>query len=39
VLGMDGARQEIYIENTLRGGSYWTVSLQDFLILQPYFCR
>jgi hypothetical protein len=31
VLGMDVATQEIYIENTLQGGSYWTVSLEDFV--------
>jgi hypothetical protein len=31
VLGMDVAKQEIYIENTLQGGSYWTVSLEDFV--------
>jgi hypothetical protein len=31
VLGMDVGKQEIYIENTLQGGSYWTVSLQDFV--------
>lgn len=31
VLGMDVARQEIYIGNTLQGGSYWTVSLEDFV--------
>ena len=30
VLGMDLARQEIYIANTLDGSSYWTVSLADF---------
>jgi hypothetical protein len=28
---MDVARQEIYIENTLQGGSYWTVSLENFV--------
>jgi hypothetical protein len=31
VLGMDVAKQEIYIENTLQGGSYWTLSLEDFV--------
>jgi hypothetical protein len=31
VLGIDVARQEIYIENTLQGSSYWTVSLKDFV--------
>ena len=31
VLGIDIGRQEIYIENTLQGGSYWTVSLKDFV--------
>jgi hypothetical protein len=30
VLGMDVARQEIYIANTLDGSSYWAVSLADF---------
>jgi hypothetical protein len=30
VLGIDVARQEIYIANTLEGSSYWTVSLADF---------
>jgi hypothetical protein len=30
VLGIDAARQEIYIANTLDGSSYWTVSLADF---------
>ncbi len=30
VLGMDLAKQEIYISNTLKGSSYWTVSLADF---------
>lgn len=30
VLGMDLNAQEIYIENTLRGAPYWTVSLQEF---------
>ena len=30
VLGIDAAKQEIYIANTLRGDSYWTVSLADF---------
>jgi hypothetical protein len=30
VLGIDVARQEIYIANTLDGSSYWTVSLADF---------
>jgi hypothetical protein len=31
VLGIDVAKQEIYIENTLQGGPYWTVSLDDFV--------
>jgi hypothetical protein len=31
VLGIDVAKQEIYIENTLQGGPYWTVSLADFV--------
>jgi hypothetical protein len=31
VLGLDIDRQEIYIENTLRGGPYWTLALDDFL--------
>jgi hypothetical protein len=30
VLGMDVAKQEIYIANTLEGSTYWTVSLADF---------
>jgi hypothetical protein len=30
VLGIDLARQKIYIANTLKGSSYWTVSLADF---------
>jgi hypothetical protein len=30
VLGIDLARQKIYIANTLKGSSYWTVSLSDF---------
>jgi hypothetical protein len=30
VLGMDLAKQKIYIANTLKGSSYWTVSLSDF---------
>jgi len=30
VLGMDIAKQEIYVANTLKGSSYWTVSLADF---------
>jgi hypothetical protein len=30
VLGMDIAKQEIYIANTLEGSAYWTVSLADF---------
>lgn len=30
VLGMDMSREEIYIENTLRGAAYWTVSFDDF---------
>jgi hypothetical protein len=30
VLGIDVAKQEIYITNTLEGSSYWTVSLADF---------
>ena len=30
VLGMDLAKQEIYVANTLKGSSYWTVSLADF---------
>ncbi len=31
VIGMDIDRQEIYIQNTLLGGPYWTISLQQFL--------
>ncbi len=30
VLGIDLAKQEVYIANTLDGSSYWTVSLTDF---------
>lgn len=30
VLGMDVARREIYIENTLTGPAYWTLSLDEF---------
>ncbi len=30
VLGIDLAKQEIYIANTLKGNSYWAVSLADF---------
>lgn len=30
VLGIDMSRQEIYLENTLRGAAYWIVSFQDF---------
>lgn len=30
VLGIDITNEEIYIENTLRGAAYWTVSFQDF---------
>ena len=28
---MDAARQQVYIENTLQGGSYWTVSFGTFV--------
>jgi hypothetical protein len=31
ILGLDVDKQEIYIENTLRGGPYWTLSLDGFL--------
>lgn len=31
VLGMDLDRQEIYLENTLAGDPYWTLSLEDFV--------
>ncbi len=31
VLGLDVDKEEIYIENTLRGDPYWTVPLRDFL--------
>ena len=31
MLGIDVTKQEIYIENTLQGGSYWTASLKDFV--------
>jgi hypothetical protein len=31
VLGMDLDRQEIYLENTLTGRPYWTVSLKGFV--------
>lgn len=31
VLGMDMNTQEIYIQNTLTGPIYWTLSFQDFL--------
>lgn len=30
VLGIDMAKKEIYIENTLRGGAYWTVTFDHF---------
>lgn len=30
VLGMDMTTQEIYLQNTINGNAYWTVSLQDF---------
>ncbi len=30
VLGIDPAKQEIYIANTLRGSSYWTLAWADF---------
>lgn len=30
VLGLDVSKQEIYIENTLRGAAYWSVPLQTF---------
>lgn len=30
VLGIDMTRQEIYIENTIDGAAYWTMSLRDF---------
>ncbi len=30
VLGIDVDRQVIYLENTLRGDAYWTISLSDF---------
>jgi hypothetical protein len=37
VLGIDPLKQEIYIENTLRGESYWNVPLETFFYtwLQP----
>ncbi len=31
VLGLDVGAEEIYIENSLRGDSYWTMSLTDFV--------
>ena len=31
VLGMDVREGEIYLDNTLHGPSYWTVSLEDFM--------
>jgi hypothetical protein len=31
VLGIDMDKQEIYIENTLRGAPYWTVSFDTFM--------
>jgi hypothetical protein len=31
VLGMDMDKQEVYVENTLRGAPYWTVSFEHFL--------
>lgn len=31
VLGLDTDKEEIYIENTLRGGSYWTIPVDYFL--------
>ena len=30
VLGIDVMKEEIYIENTLRGSAYWTISLRTF---------
>lgn len=36
VLGIDKDREEIYIENTLRGSAYWTVSFDDFLAAWKY---
>lgn len=36
VLGIDLNNQEIYIENTLSGAPYWTVSFQDFLKAWDY---
>jgi len=30
VLGLDVDKKEIYIENTLKGGPYWRLSLDDF---------
>jgi hypothetical protein len=31
VLGMDMGKREIYLENTLRGSAYWTVTFDEFL--------
>jgi hypothetical protein len=31
VLGLDLDRQEIYLENTLAGEPYWSMSLKDFV--------
>ncbi len=31
VVGMDVARREIYMQNTIRGDAYWTVPLVDFV--------
>ncbi len=30
VLGMDLNKQQVYLQDTLRGGPYWTLSLPDF---------
>jgi len=30
VLGIDQSRQEVYVQNTLHGGAYWTVPLATF---------
>jgi hypothetical protein len=36
VLGIDMLKQEIYLENTLRGDAYWTMSLRDFIATWEY---
>lgn len=31
ILGMDTAKQEVYVENTLYGSVYWAVPMEDFV--------